>query len=146
MNPGPGNAGPARPGLAGPLAALGSGALAALLSLTIACAPVGASWPGRDGVIVYVAPEPGRSTRTAGDGEPQVSSDGRLIVFRFCSARQGPTRRGGLRDAQRWLPCAPARRRDRPGRNVEPTFKADGARVLFVRIHSEEPRRQQGDL
>jgi len=146
---------------------------ALLLAAALPAIPAEAAWPGREGAVLYRGLEPGfesegwepvglsqtglgvfqikdRVTTDPGDQDPQVSPNGRLVVFaRGVEANEygGVTaraifvmRRDGsqLRQLTRPHPASS---------DLEPTFDASGQRVLFVRVGDETVRgTSRGDI
>jgi Tol biopolymer transport system component len=149
-------------------------AILAFLLVAVVCAGrTEAAWPGREGTILYRGLEPGfesegwnptglskiglgafgtpsQFTTDPDDADPQVSPDGRLIVFTrgiepnengfptaraiFIMSREGT----GLRP----LTSPPPATSDR-----EPTFSASGRKVFFVRLGDETvPGTNHGDI
>jgi Tol biopolymer transport system component len=147
--------------------------LAFLLAISVFAARTQAAWPGPEGTIFYRGLKPGFEaegweptglseiglgafgtasslTAEASDADPQISPDGRLIVFTrgiepnpngfptaqaiFVMQRDGT----GLRR----LTSPPSTTSDR-----EPTFSPSGRRVFFVRLGDETVRgTNHGDI
>jgi Tol biopolymer transport system component len=135
-------------------------ALTALALAAPLAAPARAAWPGREGPVVYAGVFPGTSlkpylTRPAGlrrftpgaggpaiqlttdttDRNPQVSPDGRLVVFsRDIEAPEGRERSAIFVSA---IDGSGLRQRTDGGSpeeaDTQPTFTASGRRVVFVR-------------
>jgi Tol biopolymer transport system component len=125
--------------------------------VTGALAPVAGAWPGRNGAIVFETDIPGGEeeasrgtglriaalgadrdeigvlTEDPGDRQPQVSPDGRLVVFTRLSnpsepSRDQPTTIFVIRtDGTGLRPLTDGTRTDR-----EPAFSASGRRVYFA--------------
>jgi Tol biopolymer transport system component len=147
--------------------------LASLLLAAAFAAQTEAAWPGREGTIFYRGLEPGfesegwnptglskiglgafgtpsQLTSDPSDADPQISPDGRLIVF----TRGIEPNQNGFPTAQaifvmqrdgtglRRLTSPPSTTSDR-----EPTFSASGRRVFFVRLGDETVRgTNHGDI
>lgn len=149
----------------------------ALLSLVALAAPAAASWPGREGAVVYAGLDPQQQTDPTRklapfvatglrsfqpgvpgsvrqvttdptDFDPQVSPDGRLVVFRraigqllgesvygiFVANING----GEVRQLTDGGPGG--------GSDIEPTFYPSGKRVAFIRLGGSEDRAGHGDI
>jgi Tol biopolymer transport system component len=150
------------------------GTLFAIVLVAGLLAPSGeAAWPGREGAVVYRSLERtvggegwqpaglsqiglgvfgtgDQTSADASDRDPQVSPDGRLIVFSrgIEPDEKGlPTRSAifivqsdgdGLRQLTGPSPAS---------NDIEPTFAASGRRILFVRLGDETARgSNQGDI
>jgi dipeptidyl aminopeptidase/acylaminoacyl peptidase len=130
--------------------------LATAATLAAALAPAAGAWPGTNGQVVFGAYQGGgefqarglglriaplgasRSERTPltedpGDGEPQGSPDGRLVVFARASSTEPQNREPSTiyvigADGSSLRPLTDGRHVDR-----EPAFSASGERVYFTR-------------
>jgi Tol biopolymer transport system component len=132
----------------------------AALALALPAAPARAAWPGREGPVVYAAVFPGTEikpylTRPAGlrgftpgvpgskaqltadttDRDPQVSPDGRLIVFSRLLEPAVESKRSGIFVAA--IDGSEVRQLTEGGppesADTQPTFAASGRRIVFVR-------------
>lgn len=152
--------------------------LAVLASAVLLAAPARAAWPGREGPVVFMGVIPGdkpfenaptglrRSTLGAGsltsltsdttDRDPQVSPDGRLIVFSRVLGTDPETQRtkSGIFVATidgsgiRQLTDGGSTETEggtAEGVDIEPTFTASGQRIVFVRAGTLSPF-ASGDL
>jgi len=134
-----------------------------LLLVTLLTVPARAAWPGREGTVVYAGVNPGAKatsnvpaglrsfsfgvpgsraqlTTDPSDRDPQVSPNGRLVVF--SRAVQTVPDRFTPRIFVVGIDGSGLRQLTDGGSaeaDSQPTFDASGTRVFFVRINSEEP-------
>jgi Tol biopolymer transport system component len=135
-------------------------ACAALALAALLATPARAAWPGREGPVVYAGVFPGTTlkpylTRPAGlrrftpgaagspvqlttdttDRNPQVSPDGRLVVFsRDIEAPEGRERSAIFVSAIDGSGVRQLTDGGSPeGADTQPTFTASGQRIVFVR-------------
>jgi Tol biopolymer transport system component len=148
-----------------------------LTSFVAVAAPAAGSWPGREGLVVYAGLDPQqqtdptrklnpfvatglRSFRPGASGsvrqvttdptdlDPQVSPDGRLVVFRRAIDRVLGGSVYGIfiakidgSDVRQLTDGGPG-----GGSDAEPTFYPSGTRVAFIRIGGSEDRGGNGDI
>ncbi len=148
-----------------------------LSSLVVVVAPAAASWPGREGPVVYAGLDPQQQTDptrklapfvatglrsfrpgvpgsvrqvTADptDLDPQVSPDGRLVVFRRAIDQIPGESTYGLfvanidgSEVRQLTDGGPG-----GGSDIEPTFYPSGKRVAFVRLGGSEDPAGRGDI
>ncbi len=144
-----------------------------LLSFAALAAPAAASWPGREGPVVYAGLDPQQQTdptrklapfvatglrsfqpgvpgsvrqvtTDSTDFDPQVSPDGRLVVFRRAIGQLLDESRYGIFVAK--IDGSEVRQLTDGGSDVEPTFYPSGKRVAFIRLGGSEDRGGYGDI